>query len=234
MGLDQVTLVSHTTTERLDKIVLEAAAEDLQAVLRYVAAIAIKEQIDLGNPPTSLLVDNRGLKDIATAERRVQAFFARTEDLEKAVYEAWSLVQSLTRVATGRAAGSYQLWFNEQPIGSSPGAVSIYINKFNPATDYFRIVGPVLVYGRKIYWNPKGKAKFTKKTVARGPGFAIKAVRIRGIMNQVEQSMRRRYRGLAIAEDWVVTPALPKDGRTPGLWLGFKRKGTLLAGGING
>lgn len=234
MGLDSVTLVSRTTTERLDKIVLEVAVEDLQAVLRFVAATAIQEQRDIGNQPTSLLVDNRGLKDIATAERRVQAFFADTEQLRKAVYDAWNQVQALTRVATGRAASSYQLWFREQRIGSTPGAVETYIDRFNPAVDYFRIVGPVLVYGRKIYWNPKGRAKFVKRVAVRGKDFTIKAVKIRGIMNQVEQSMRRRYRYLAIAEDWVTTSALPKDGRTPGLWLGFKRKGTLLAGGING
>lgn len=234
MGIDSVTLVSHTTTERLDKIVLETTLEDVQTLLRLVAATAIEEQRSLQNPPTSLLVDNRGRKDIATAEKRVQAFFGNTEDLLQAVYDAWSQVQALTRVATGRASASYELWFKEQSIGHSPGGASIYIDRFNPATDYFRIVGPVLVYGRKIYWNPRGKAKFSKSTVVRRPEFTVKAVKIRGIMNQVEASMRRKYRGLAIAEDWVTTAALPKDGRTPGLWIGFKRKGTLLQGGING
>lgn len=234
MGLDSIVLKSHTTTERIDKIILEVATEDLETVLRYVAAIEIQNQQNQNNPATSIIVDNRGRKDIATAQRRVQAFFVNTDDILNAVNEAWAKVLSLTRVASGRAASSYQLWFKEQPIGSSPGAAGAYIRQFNPATDYFRIVGPVLVYGRKIYWNPKGKPKFVKKVVARTKDLTVKAIRIRGVMNQVEQSMRRRYRNLAIAEDWVVTSALPFDGRTPGLWIGFKRKGTLLQGGING
>jgi hypothetical protein len=234
MGNIEVTLKSFKTTERLDKIILEVLAEDAQTVLRYVAASEIADQIAIGNPPTAIIVDNRGRKDIATAEKRVQAFFANTADLKNAVREAWQQVQALTRVASGRAQASYQVWYNETPIGSTPDTIDIYLARFNPAKDYFRIVGPVLVYGRKIYWNPKGQPKFVKKVLAKIPGLTIKITRIRGIMNTVEQSMRRRYRNLAIAEDWVVTSALPKDGRTPGLWIGFKRKGTLLQGGING
>lgn len=229
MGIDSTTvaLKSFTTTERLEKIVLETAVEDLQSMLRQIAATAIIEQRDAGNPPTSLLVDNRSGKDIAIAERRVQAFFANTDELARAVSDAWNTVMSLTRVASGRAIASYQLWHNQSNIGNI-SSLSSAIKSFDPAKDYFRIVGPVLVYGRKVYWNPKGIPKFRKKIVARTRQVTIKAIQIRGIMNQVEQSMRRRYRHIAIAEDWVVTAALPKDGRTPALWIGFKRKGTLV------
>lgn len=223
-----ITLRSQTTTQRLDKIIYEVVEEDLQTVLRLVAAEAIDEQRLLGNPPTSLVVDNSGYKSITTAEKRVQAFFGNVEDLRLAVREAWQLIQDRTRVASGAARSSYQVWFKEQRIGSSPGAIEPYLQNFNPATDYFRIVGPVLVYGRKVYWNPLGAPRFTKRTAFKAPGVSVKLVKIRGIMNQVEQIIKRRYRGLAITEDWVVTSALPKDGRTPGMWFGFRRRGTLL------
>jgi hypothetical protein len=228
MGSSEVILRSFTTTQSLDKVIYEVAFEDLQLVLRNVAAIEIEAQRSLGNPATSLLVDNTHSKDPALATKRVQAFFANFEDLRLAVHDAWAKIQSLTRVASGRAAASYQVWYKEQHIGNNPGAVDSYANKFNPATDYFRIVGPVLVYGRKIYWNPKGKPKFYKSVALRVPGVTVKLVRIKGVMRQAEESMRRKYRNLAITEDWVVTGALPTDGRTPGMWLGFKRKGSLL------
>jgi hypothetical protein len=218
----------YKTTDQLDKLILEVGLKDLEQALRLVAGQVIQEQIDLGNPPTSILVDGRGTRDIDRAQRRVQAFFADTEALRKAFYEAWSRVIALTRVKSGRAAASYQVWFNNTPIGSTPSAIDGYIKNFNPAKDAFRIVGPVLVYGRKVYWKPAGTPRFEKRIGLKTPTAVFKLVRIRGIMNQVEQSLRRKYRYLAITEDWVVTSALPTDGRTPGLWLGFKRKGTVL------
>lgn len=234
----EVTLKSSTANDRLDKVILETLFEDVETVLRYVAVNEIAGQRALGNPATSLLVDGRGGKPIDTAQRRVQAFFANTDDLRKAVYEAWDLVQNTTRRRSGRAASSYQLWFKESSIGNSPAGVETALRNFNPATDYFRIVGPMLIYGRKVYWNPVGKARFVRKAIrikTQSAQFVIGVRRIRGVMNLVEQAMKRRYRNLAITEDWVVTSALPSDGRTPGLWLGFKRRGTLLApGAANG
>lgn len=219
-----------TTTENLDKIIIEVLAEDVSRAIREISASEIIAQVALGNRPTSLLVDNRGNRPITDANLRVQAFFADTTQIREAVYATYAKIQDLTRVASGAARGSYQIWFKEQNIGSQPGAIEPYLLKFDPTTDYFRIVGPVLVYGRKIYWNPLGKPKFTKIPGFRSKGLLVKLVRIRGLMNQVEQSMRRKYRSIAIAEDWVVTTALPKDGRTPAIWIGFKKKGALKSG----
>lgn len=229
MGILDATQVSRRTTDSLDKMIIEVAAQDLLTTLRYVAAEAIGEQILIGNKPTSLVVDGRGGKPIDQAERRVQAFFADTAIVYQAVLEAWQKTIELTKSRTGKGVSTYQLWFREQFVGTSPEAARKYIEKFNPATDYFRIVGPVIAYGRKLYWSPKGTPRFTKHTLFRGTALTVKIVRIRGIMNLVEQSLRRKFRAIAIAEDWVVTSALPKDGRTPGLWIGFKRRGNLTS-----
>lgn len=234
MGLFDATQTSRTTTERLDKIVIEVGLDDLIQTLRYVGATAIQEQRTLGNPPTNILVDGRGNAPIDGATKRIQAFFADKEQIRLAVYDAWKQIQGLTRVATGLASLSYELWYNEQPVGRTPAAVETYLDRFNPQKDYFRIVGPVLVYGRKIYWRPKGapgkRPRVSKRVALRTGSAVFKVVRNRGIMNLVEESMRRRYRSIAIAEDWVNTNALPKDGRTPALWIGFKRKGAVVNG----
>lgn len=215
-------------TDRMDKYVVTVALEDVLDTLHAVAGAAIQEQIGLGNRPTSIVVDSSGRKPITDAKRRIQAFFADTSQVIEAVQVAWQRVQELTRIRTGRARSSYELWFKESKIGNSPDAARAYADKFDPATDYFRIVGPMVVYGRVLYWSPTGTPRFRKVTVLRTKTATFKLVKIRGIMNLAEDSLRRKFRSIAIAEDWVVTNALPKDGRTPGLWIGFKRRGSLI------
>lgn len=227
----KLTEVSFKQTDRLDKIVYEVGLKDLVDTLRFVAADEVNAQLRLKNTPTSIIVDSSGRRPIDTATKRVQVFFGNTDEIRKAVYDAWNKTISLTKQRTGRAVSTYELWFKEQRIGRTPAACELVLPRFNPATDYFRIVGPVIVYGRKLYWSPKGTPRFRKTTAFRSKATntTVKLVRIRGIMDLVEQSMRRKYRSIAIAEDWVRTAALPKDGRTPGLWIGFKKKGSLLA-----
>lgn len=222
----ELPVLKFKSTDELDKIVVQCALHDLPFVIRSLASNEILEQTRQGNPPTNIIVDGSGRKPITQAQRRVQAFFTDKSMIRKAVYDAWNRVLNLTRVRTGRAAGAYELWFNNTKIGRTPSAVEAYIDRMDPAKDGFRIVGPVIVYGRKIYWNPKGKPKFRKITAVRTKTLTIKLRRIKGIMDQVAQQMRRRHRGVAIAEQWVTTNALPKDGRTPGLYIGFKKRGS--------
>lgn len=220
-------------TDSLEKIVFEVATADIPFVIQRLSASLIKEQIDLGNPPTNILVDNSGKRPIDTAKKRVQAFFTDKDAIRLAVYDAWERVIALTRQRTGRAVGTYELWFNDRRIGHSPTLVDAYLDRMIPGKDFFRIVGPVIVYGRKLYWNPKGKPKFRKTAInkrIRINGMQVKLVRIRGIMDQVEQQMRRKHRSVIVAEDWVTTTALPKDGRTPGLYIGFRKRGSTLPG----
>lgn len=216
---------------RLDKTVLAVALlEDLPHAVRQVAVQATREQIRMGNNPTNILVDNRGNRPVTEAKFRVQVFFSDREKLYNALVDTWDKVQKLTPVKSGRAIGSYQLWFKRASIGPMPGALSQakrLISTMNPAKDGFHIVGPVLVYGRKVYWNPKGKQRFRKTVKLRLKTSVFKTVRIRGIMDQVEQSIRRKWKQFAIAEDWVITKSLPKDGRTPAIYVGFKKKGTV-------
>lgn len=225
----ELPVVSVTQSDGLDKIVLDVALKDLPYVVRTLSSQLLAEQVRLGNPPTNIIVDGSGKRPITEAKRRVQAFFADKEAVRRAVEEAWTRIQQLTRVKSGRAAASYEVWFNNKKIGNSPAAVSSYLDRMDPSKDFFRIVGPVLVYGRKIYWNPRGKPRFrTKRLFKLKTGTEVRLKRIRGIMDQVKTAMRRRYRFLAISESWVQTTALPKDGRTPAMFIGFKRRGTTL------
>jgi len=220
-----------TTTEELDKIVITVAEKDLVRMLRLVGAQAIDEEIRAGNPVTNIIVDNRGNKPIDTAERRIQAFFGPDRSrIRKAVFEAWARIQALTRRDSGRAQLSYELWFNDRPIGATPAAVDLTIERMSQR-DHFSIVGPVLIYGRRIYWNPVGKPRFSRRVKLRTGSATFKTVRVVGIMKRVETELRRNYRDVAIAESWVKTTALPKDGRTPALWIGPKKRGAVKTNG---
>ena len=219
-----------TVTDDLEKIIIQVSQDDIQRVLRSVAATAITEQLKLGNPLSNLVIDGSGAKSIDTAQRLIQAYFTDRETLRKAVYEAWSITQRLTRIDTGRAQSSYQLWFDNSPIGNAPSACDAYIEKMDTGKDFFRIVGPLVPYGRKLYWNPATngkKQKYTKRKIAKVGNTVFKVVRTKGIMSQVADQLKRKYKGLAIADSWVTTAALPGDGRTPALYLGFKKKGAV-------
>lgn len=224
-----------TVTDDLEKIVFSVGQDDLQSFLRAIASQAINEQIQLGNPITNLIVDGSGVKAVAQAQKVILAYFTDTDTLRQAIYDGWRIAQSLTRVLSGRAQLSYQLWYNNTPIGSSPGACEIYLDRMVPSKDFFRIVGPLVVYGRKLYWNPATngkKQKFTKRKIAQVGNTVFKVVRTKGIMDQVADQLKRKYKGLAIANSWVTTSAsaLPKDGRTPALYLGFKKRGAIVNG----
>lgn len=223
------TQVKFSDSDGLDKIILQVGAEDILAVLRAVAIEEIGQQINIGNKPTNLLVDNRSSRSIEQAQRRVQAFFVDVELVYKAVIAAWQRALGLTRSRTGKAQASYQLWFNDRYVANTPGAARQYLDNFKPGEDYFRIVGPVVAYGRKLYWSPRGTPRFERKSILKTKNLHIKIVRVKGIMNLVAAAMRKRFRGVAVYEAWVTTSALPKDGRTPGVVIGFKRRGKLTS-----
>lgn len=227
-----IKLKSYSESSRgdIDKFVYDVAFDDLLTTLRYVAATEIKEQIDIGNTPTNILVDNRSgtYRSIDAAQKRVQAFFADTNEILAALDEAWVEVRKLTPVYTGRSIASYQIWYNNTVIGNNPTAARQFAARFNPAKDQFRIVGPVLIYGRKVYWNPNGKVRLKKITVFRSKALVVKKIRIRGIMDLAAKKVQARHKSIQVAEAWVLTGALPKDGRTPAIVLSYRKKGSLF------
>jgi len=222
----KVNLRSITVTKDLDKIFYDVAIEDLEKTLRYVAAEEILNQVRIDNKPTSLLVDNSG-RDINIAKKRVRAFFADTAQLYEALTVCYAYIRSLVPRRSGRAAFSYEVWLNDRRVGRDPFEIRALIENMDPSKDFVRIVGPVVAYGRKVNYNPGGTRRFTKRTVARTRTTVIKSVKIQGIMERVEKMVGRRYPALYVRESWVTTSALPKDGRTPGLVIGFAKRGRL-------
>ena len=164
------TLTSGSGTEvissRLDTYILKALPQDLLTVLRGVSMQELDGQVTGGNLPSQILVDGRSVarRAINDAVRSVSMRFADTATLIAAVREAYSILIRVTRVQSPAknsivARQNFWLYKNGVPLGRLPGALS----KLTPESiDYksvLRVVGPLVNYGRKIYWNPIGRAK---------------------------------------------------------------------------
>lgn len=222
----QLNLRNVRVTENLDKVFYEVIQEDMYKALQYTAAIAINEQLSIGNPLTSLLVDGRPNRYIDTAQKRIRAFFFDGREVYKAFTDAVNLISTLVPRRSGRAAFSYEFWCNEKPVGKDLSRVEAFTRTMGPQ-DYVRIVGPTLVYGRKVNYNPGGIKRFSRRTVVRTKSFLVKKVKVQGIMERVQNLIGRRYSGLYVKESWVKTNDLPKDGRTPGIVIGVSKRGKL-------
>lgn len=195
------------TAQRLDKTIAEVGEADLRFCIGALFAREIEEQKRSGNPASNILVDGSGRKPLSEVRRNARAYFVNRESVRRAAEDALRIITLLVRHKTGKARASMDVWLNDKPVGSVASATARM-----GAEDRVRIVGPEVAYGRKLYWNPVGKAKFSKRGVRRS------------ILDIAIRRIKSRHKGLAILEEWVDTPEL---GRTPALAIGRRFKGRL-------
>lgn len=153
-------------TSRLDTYVLQVLPQDILAALRGVAMDELDGQITSGNLPSQILVDGRTVvsRGINQATRSVSMRFADTEMLLQAIRDAYRLMVQVTRVQVPPknaiiARKNFWLYMNGNPVGGLPGALSKLNNAKMDNKTVLRVVGPLVNYGRKLYWNPIGRAK---------------------------------------------------------------------------
>lgn len=149
---------------RLDTYVLKVLPQDLLSVLRAVAQEELDGQITTGNLPSQILVDGRsvGRRQIDQATRSVSLRFADTRMLIDAAKEAYATVYRVTRVQSPPKNGivarqNFWLYKNGAPVGLMPGAITKIKPEDLDIKTVLRIVGPLVNYGRKLYWRPIGR-----------------------------------------------------------------------------
>ena len=150
---------------RLDKFVLQVLPQDLLTTIRAVAVDELQMQERLyQNRPSQIIVDNQPVtrRGIWSAMRRVRIRFQDTKMLIAAIEEAYRILQQVTRLQSPPknsivARQNFYLWLNGVNLGLMPQAVS-KIRYEGVLTDesVVRIVGPLVDYGRKLFWNPVG------------------------------------------------------------------------------
>lgn len=150
----------------LDKYVMTVLLQDVLKVLRGVALEELNAQIRIGNNPSQVLVDGRsiGARSIQGAMRKVSMRFTDTRLLITAAKEIYEILQRITRIQSPAknsivARKNYYLWLNGRSLGSLPGALTQLTPDALSMKSVLRVVGPLVPYGRKLYWRPIGRGK---------------------------------------------------------------------------
>ena len=157
---------STVITGRLDKYILDVLPKDLLTVLRGVAFDELNAQITGGNLPSQVLVDGRSVakRDINSARRSVSMRFADVEAMINAIRDAYNLLLRITRVQNPPknsivARNNFWLYKNGVSLGRLPGAFAKINTNTIDDRSVLRVVGPLVNYGRRLYWNPIGRSK---------------------------------------------------------------------------
>lgn len=208
--IDTITLPvrSYKSTDRLDKMILDCGEQDLRFAIGAIFAREVEQQKRIGNPASNILVDGSGMKPLSSVRRNARAYFVSRESIRRAAEDALRLVALLVRYKTGRARASLSIYVGTTEVRSIADAV----NRLGP-DDVVVVAGPQVEYGRKLWYNPEGIAKFNKRTGRRKTIAAIAVPRLKS-----------RHKGLYIAEHWIEASPL---GRTPGVAIGMRRRGAL-------
>lgn len=209
--------------------------------VQKIAAHEIKREIDKGNPPQNLIVDNRDNKPFNKADYRVTAIFANSDDIAEAAETAIITLKALTRTLMGHALGSYQIWvshsFKDSGTLAHNGTPNLTTLKSIAATLPLKqgrliIVGPLTDYGRKLYWNPaskrtlKGRArKVAAYDADSGKTNLLAGRRSTNMRDLAVPRIKRRHKGVVVVGRWVKQRNLNGDDRWPGIAIGLKTKG---------
>lgn len=243
---------------------------DISDAIVQTMACELREQESLNNKPTNLIINNgRGsqkvrnnfrlvssrpqLGDTGTLVFKASAYFGRAEEMIKAASDAYVLLRSLTRKRSGLAVGNYAFYVgeagNDSPgryIGKGiAGAGALKGEEINSATS-LTIIGPLTTYGRKLYWNPAGGKKVTKRFPGTRNASRKLGVRIKGgfigtetIHTDVKKRMRRKvkYKALSFSDPFYEVSAghikgtgvstMGKPLRMPAITVQMKKQGRL-------
>lgn len=151
-------------TTTIERYILTVLPENIQSVIRAVALYEVTEQEKIGNKPSQIIVDNMPIskRGIETAKRRVVARFQDVVNLTAAVKEIYDLLMRITRIQTPAknsvvARQHFYLYLNEVNLGLMPSALAkIAYPGVLTQDSTVRVVGPLVPYGRKLFWNPVG------------------------------------------------------------------------------
>lgn len=235
----------------MDKIL----AQDISDAVLQIANCELHEQEGLKNNPTHIFLNNRPVGHFPVRRTgsttgqflfRARMLFGTTTQIVDAALEAMQLLRTLTRVKTGAAISSYHIYLGNTANTSSPGNLmgfgidGIYgLRDLVTSNSMISILGPNVIYGRKLYWNPAGGKTIAKRLPrSRGLGATVKlATRSGGfrgsatIHRDVKKRMARssKWKSLSFADPFYVSAYsdIIGDKRVPAISITAKAAGRL-------
>lgn len=140
--------------------------KDVSTMVRAVAYDELMQQeVKFRNPASHIIVDNfpASQRGILRAMRRVVMRFQDIDMLVKAVREIYNLLQQITRIESPPknsivARKNFHLWIDHADMGLLPAALARLSTATVKRDSVVRVVGPLVPYGRKLFWNPVGAA----------------------------------------------------------------------------
>ena len=249
MALAQIKVTPKLTpTGRAKKNTFEATIldiDDLGYAVQVVTAQEIEQQRALGNDPTHLIVDNSGSKPVSATKYRIQTFFADSKVAAQAAMAIYKELKKLTRVDTTLARSSFEIWAtqdtfkkgSEYRVFKHVPSVGLLEKLMSSLPEKGRIIvaGPMVPYGRKLYWNPAGKKRQRQKYRKGFNADTKRIVRVKVPGQKINTNMRqlamsrvkRKYPGVLIVGRWIQAMTVNKDDRWPGIAIGTKSKGKI-------
>ena len=164
---DQITIGAAGKIHNVERYVLQVLPLDLISTIRAVAIKELWDQEKLhDNPASQVIVDNMpsSRRGIERAMRRVVMRFADIRLIRPAIHELYMLLQRVTRLQSPAknsivARQHFHLFVGMRDYGLMPMALSKLTERVftqdGPDT-VVRVVGPLVPYGRKLFWNPVG------------------------------------------------------------------------------
>lgn len=211
--------------------------------IQKIAASEIKEEIRQDNPPQNIVVDNQDSKPFTKAKFRITTYFANTDDMAKAALTVIQELKKVTPVLTGKAQNSFYIYTSKTfkdggtlVYKGTPGLTTLKNIAATIKGKQGRLIvaGPMVDYGRKLYWRPRSTRKL-KGRVTKVPAYDAGSGKTSNLTGRRDTNMRdlvvgrarRKNKGVVIVGRWIRGKIVNGDSRWPGIAIGLKSKGRL-------
>lgn len=234
----------------MDKILLQ----DVSDAVLQVANCELREQEQSGNKSTNIFLNNRPVGSFPIRRTgttgqfvyRARMLFGSATQLVDAALETMQLLRTLTRIKSGAAVQAYAIYLGNTGNTSNPGSFMGYgisgiiaVRSLVTSNSMVSIIGPNVIYGRKLYWNPAGGKTIAKRLPrVRGLGAKVTLNTSSGgyrgsatIHRDVKKRMARsvKYKSLSFGDPFYVMPGFKiiGDKRVPAISITLKASGRL-------
>lgn len=228
--------------------------QDVSDAVLQIADCELGAQERIDNKATHLFLNNRPVNKfqrgrINSAKQyvfRARMLFGITSEIVDAAVNAMQLLRTLTRIDSGDAVKSYQIFLGNTANTQDPGkyvgtGISGIIELRDQVTEnsMISIIGPNVIYGRKLYWNPAGGKTFLKRLFrVRGLGATVKLATTSGgyrgsatIHRDVKKRLARnpKWKALSFGDTFYVMGSMKiiGDKRVPAISIMPKASGRL-------